>query len=157
MIRCILENNHQTSFRHVVVDGLIIDKNKILLVKRVKKLSNPGKYALVGGFVDRDENIAQAMLREVLEETGYKAEIVNLLAIIDNPNRPQEDRQNISFVFILKPIKKIGSHDKEVENTHWFDLDKLPDKDKFAFDHYDIIQKYQTAQAKNIKIPILSL
>src|SRR5664280_1657667 len=101
MIKCILENGHEASFRHVTADVIIVnEKNEILLVKRASNLVNGGKYAIPGGFVDRDETVIEAGIREVLEETGYEVKPSLLLRVADNPDRAQEDRQNIGFFYI---------------------------------------------------------
>lgn len=142
MITCYYENQNKTSLRHVVVDNLVIDGSKILLVKRGPKYSEPNKWALPGGFVERNETITEAAVREVLEETGYQSKVIKLFRIIDNPDRPKEDRQNITFVYILKPIKKVGRPDHEISDTKWFDLNKLPKKSEFAFDHYQMIKTF---------------
>lgn len=144
MINCQFENGNKASLRHVTVDAIILndDKSEILLVKRASHLSNPNKYALPGGFLDHDETTEEAVLREVMEETGYKAEVLSLFRVNDNPNRPQEDRQNVTFVFLIEAKEKIKNHDKEITNVSWFKLDKLPSEDQFAFDHYENIQMY---------------
>ena len=142
MITCAFENDGKDSLRHVVVDVLLIDGNKILLVKRTGKLLESGKWALPGGFLARDETCEQGAMREVKEETGYEIQIIKLLRVVDNPDRPKEDRQNVSFVYIAKPLKKDGDSDNEVSEAKWFDLDKLPPVEEIAFDHYDNISIY---------------
>ncbi|MFC1627160.1 NUDIX hydrolase [Patescibacteria group bacterium] len=151
MITCYFENNNKTSLRHAVVDNLLVDDRKILLVKRGPKYSEPNKWALPGGFVDRDETTSQAAQREILEETGYKTKVIKLFRIIDNPDRPKEDRQNISFVYLLKPLKKIGDSDHEITRTKWFNLSDLPKEKDFAFDHYSNIELYKNT-LKNLLI-----
>ncbi|MFH0942870.1 MAG: NUDIX hydrolase [Candidatus Beckwithbacteria bacterium] len=148
MITCFFENKNKASLRHVVVDMLIVKDKQILLVKRSSKWLETGKWALPGGFVDRDETTAQAAVRETLEETGYKAKVIKLFIINDNPNRRHEDRQNISLIYLLKPIKKLKSHDGEVSQTKWFDLNKLLPAKDFAFDHLEIIRQYKTSLDK---------
>lgn len=143
MITCAFENDGKAFLRHVVMDVLIIDGNKILLVKRTGKLLESGKWALPGGFLDRDETTKQGAAREVKEETGYEIEIVKLLRVIDRPDRPNEDRQNVSFVYIAKPIKIDGVADNESSEMKWFDLDKLPSVEEIAFDHLENIKIYR--------------
>ena len=155
MITCYFEDNHKTLLRHVVVDNLLIDKNKILLVKRGPKYLEPNKWGLPGGFVDRDETTSQAAQREVLEETGYKTKVIDLFRIVDSPDRPKEDRQNIALVYLLKPLKKIGQSDHEVTDVKWFDLNKLPKPEKIAFDHYDNIKLYLKYLKKPFNLPVL--
>ena len=139
MINCEFENGNKANLRHVVVDVIVIEKDKVLLVKRANHLESGGKYGLIGGYVDRDETIRDAVLREVEEETGYKVEIIRQLRVIDSPNRPGENRQNVAFLFLAKPIKKVSEPDDESTEVKWFPLDKLPDKKDFAFDHYENI------------------
>ncbi len=143
MIKCRFENGDGVSLRHVVVDGLIIRGNQILLVKRAeKKLLEGRKYALPGGFLDRDETCEQAMKREIKEETGYEVEGISFFKFIDNPNRRNEDRQNVTFIFTVEVGKKVSEPDDEVSEVKWFDLDNLPKEEEIAFDHYEIIQSY---------------
>jgi 8-oxo-dGTP diphosphatase len=155
MITCQFENKNKNSLRHVVVDNLVIDGNKILLVKRGPKYSESNKWALPGGFVERNETTSQAAQREILEETGYRSKVIKLFRIIDNPDRPKEDRQNISFVYLLNPLKKTGESDHEISNSKWFDLDKLLDKKDFAFDHYTNIKLYLKHLKTPLTLPIL--
>ncbi|MEA3355093.1 MAG: NUDIX hydrolase [Patescibacteria group bacterium] len=157
MITCYFENQNKAALRHVVVDNLLINKNKILLVKRGSKYSEPNKWALPGGFVDRDETIQQAAIREIREETGYQSKVIDLFRIIDNPNRPKEDCQNISFVYICEPIKKVGDSDHEISETKWFDLDKLPKESEFAFDHYSNIRIYKIHLQNCFQLPITNM
>jgi 8-oxo-dGTP diphosphatase len=141
MIKCTLENGDKVFLRHAVVDAVIIENNKILLVRRAEKSYEfPGKLALPGGYIDFDETVEQAVLREVQEETGYKAKVVKFLKYIDNPKRTE--RQTISFLFLLKPLKKVSESDNEVSEIKWFDINKLPPKEDFAFDHLKIIHDF---------------
>lgn len=143
MLTCTFEDGGKGSQRHVVVDALVIDKNKILLIKRAEHLTNGGKYAFPGGFLDRDEMAEQAIVREVKEETGYDVRVDNLFTILDSPNRPQEDRQNVAFVYIVKPLEQTGKGDSESTEVEWFSLDDLPPEKDFAFDHFQTIQEYK--------------
>jgi 8-oxo-dGTP diphosphatase len=95
MINCSFENGNRASLRHVVVDNLVLQDDRILLVKRAPQLIEGGKWGLVGGFVDRDETIKQAAAREIMEETGYEVTDITLFRIVDTPNRPGEDRHRL--------------------------------------------------------------
>ena len=141
MITCRFEKGFEANLRHVVVDAVCVKEEKILLEKRSERLNQGGKYALPGGFLDRDETTSQAVLRELKEETGYDGKIVKLLKIVDNPDRG-EDRQNVSFLYLVEPTEKTGEGDGESEEISWFDLDKLPVPEEFSFDHYSLIQFY---------------
>ncbi|KKR33197.1 MAG: ADP-ribose pyrophosphatase [Candidatus Gottesmanbacteria bacterium GW2011_GWC2_39_8] len=154
MITCNFENGNKAALRHVVADGIVIRGNEILLVKRSIKHSEAGKYGLPGGFLDRDETVKEGIIREVLEETGYKCAVDNLFRINDNPERPAEDRQNVEFVFLLSVLGKTGKSDDEVSGVYWFDLDKLPSPERFAFDHYQTLELYLKYKEEKTNLPI---
>ncbi len=145
MITCYFEDSKTAAhLRHVVVDMLVIDGNKILLVKRGGKWLEQGKWALPGGFLEMGETGEQAALRELKEETGYTGKIIKLFQVIDNPRRRHEDRQNVSLVYLIKPIKKIGKFDHEISEIKWFALDNLPPSQDIAFDHLKMIERYKS-------------
>ncbi len=159
MITCVFENNNKTSLRHVTVNAIVLKDNQILLGKRGtlngKPILESGKWGLLGGFFDRDENLAQAVKREVMEESGWEINNLQLLQINDNPNRPREDRQNVDIIFIAKAVKQVKSSDEEVKELKWFDLDKLPPKELIAFDHGDSIDLYLKHLNEKMTLPIV--
>lgn len=146
MITCIFENGNKTSLRHITVNAIIIKDNKVLLGKRGmlngKPILESGKWGLLGGFFSRDENLVQAVKREVMEESGWEIDNVQLFRINDSPKRPKEDRQNVDMIFFAKGIKQVKTSDEEVKKLKWFDLDKLPPKDLFAFDHGEDLELF---------------
>lgn len=157
MINCTFENGNQTSLRHVTIGALVVNKErtKILLGKRAKKIINPGKYNLLGGFLGRDENTEQAILREIKEESGYAGKIVSLFRITDAPTRPQEDRQNVDFAYIVEAIELIGDKDWENTEIKWFDLNNLPPEEEFAFDHRETIDLFIKYLKTPFPLPII--
>lgn len=143
MLNCYFDDNEQSSLlRHAVVDALIIDGTKILLVKRAKVLVHPEKWALPGGFVEKNETLIQAAQREAEEETGYKIKISGLFRFIDQPHRRQEESENVAFEFLGKAIKKITHPDNEISEVKWFDLNNLPPQSEIAFDHLETIKLF---------------
>lgn len=155
MITCTFEKGWNASLRHVTVDALFVDGEKILLVKRATHLLEAGKYCLPGGYLDRDENLIEGILREVIEETGYEGVIPQLFRINDNPYRRNEDRQNVSFIFIIKKGNMLSTPDDEVTEVKWFHLNELPHKDEVAFDHYETIEMYKKYVQKKFNIPFI--
>lgn len=123
--------------------GAILEKNnKIILVKRSScSFSYPDKYALPGGFLQKGERIKAALLREIKEETGYRAKIICLFKINDDPQR---DRGNVDFIFLAKALEKTADFDKkEIQEVKAFSLNNLPAKNEFAFDHWKIIELFK--------------
>lgn len=156
MITCIFENGNKASLRHVVVHAIVEKDGKILLVKRAATLSlEAGKWALPGGFVDRDETAQEAVLRELKEESGWEGEVIFWFRINTNPNRPHEDRQNIAIDFVIKPLREVGTMDKETTGVWWIQIENLPPLDSFAFDHGESIEFYLRYRKSPFPIPIM--
>ena len=156
MITCVLEDGTKELFRHVTVVAFVLnDKKEILLEQRSANISNPNKYCLPGGFLDRGENTHQGILRELKEEIGLIGEVICLFEIVDNPHRPKEDRQNVELRYIVKIVGgKENPQEDEVSSIEWFSRDSLPAEDEFAFDHRDSILKYFEYLEKPFPLPI---
>ncbi len=155
MISCSFENGSETSLRHAVVDSLVLRGDSLLLVKRSPKLVEGGKWALPGGYVDRDETLVEAAAREVLEETGYQVSGLTLFRIVDTPRRPGDDRQNIAFIYFGVAGERTGTADWESSDVQWFPLSALPEERAFAFDHYGNIPLYRDFLARRLTLPLL--
>jgi 8-oxo-dGTP diphosphatase len=155
MIQCTFEDGNRASLRHVTVDALVLKDGKLLLVKRTSKLLEGGKWGLVGGFVERDETTAQAVARETREETGWEVKDIQLFRIVDWPDRPNEDRQTISFIYICTAVQKTGEGDWESDGMQWFELNAVPPASQIAFDHADSIRLYQVHVKQPFTLPII--
>ena len=71
----------------LTVDAVLVTREavpRILLIRR-KKDPFAGSWAFPGGFVDANERLADAVRRELREETGYAGENARLLGQI-HPN-----------------------------------------------------------------------
>ncbi len=154
MITCTFENGKQVYLRHVVVHALVEKDGNLLLVKRSPKISEGGKWSLPSGFMDRDETASQAVLRELREETGWEGEVESLFFIKTDPNRPREDRQNVSFHFVVKPIRQTGESDWESTEITWMPMSKLPPEDMVAFDHKEAITHYLRFRTQPFPLPL---
>jgi len=72
------------------------------------------------------------------------------------PNRPKEDRQNVDFVYLAEVTKRISEPDKESSQVVWFNLDKLPNENDFAFDHYENIKLYLQYLKSPFSLPVIA-
>jgi 8-oxo-dGTP diphosphatase len=119
----------------LVVDILIEEKGKILLVKR----KNPpfrGYYAIPGGFVEYGERVEDAARREAKEETGLDVELERITGIYSDPERDPRGHV-VSICYLARVVGGKMKGGSDAEETRWFPLDKLP---KLAFDHERIIR-----------------
>ena len=160
MITCTFEDKGTGLLRHVTTNAIVVRDGQVLLAKRGtyhggKPLLEAGKWALIGGFLSRDESIEEALRREVMEESGWIIENLRLFHIKDNPDRTGEDRQNIEFVYIADVVKQTGTYDEEVSALTWFPLDALPDRDMMAFDHGDDLQQFIAFNQSPFPLPFM--
>ncbi len=155
MITCTFEDGGKAAFRHVVVHMIVEKCGCILLEKRAGPILESRKWALPGGFLDRGETAAQGAVRELKEETGWEGEVIRLFKINTSPDRPHEDRQNVTIEFIVKPIKKVGEKDWESSKVEWIPFDKLFPFEDYAFDHGETIKQYVEYRKKKFPLPIL--
>ncbi len=158
MITCFFEDGGKAKvgLRHVTVGAIAFNEHKqVLLVKRSNKYSRPGKYSVPGGFLDRDQTIQSAVLRELKEETGHSGELISLFHVNDFPDRPYEDRQNVDFVYLVKVTTGEFIKNEEVISITWFDEKSLPPESDFAFDHRITILKYFEYLQNPFALPLL--
>ncbi len=162
MINCIFENGNVANpgLRHITVPVIVVKDNQVLLGMRGTKHGKPilesGKWGLLGGFFDRDETLVEAASREVMEESGWTIKDPYLFVVNDSPDRPMEDRQNVDMIFVAKADQQVGTHDEEVKELRWFDLDKLPSDNQIAFDHSLALKLYKKYKIKPFLLPAFS-
>lgn len=159
MINCQFEDGNKASLRHVTISAVIINNDqpgKVLLAKRAAFLKNPGKWCLLGGYLDRDETTSEGVCREVFEETGYKVKIVSLLRLIDQPTRPKEDRQNVEFAYVVEVVGHPGQIDKETTELKWFDLNEVPEEKDWAYDHGETLGWYKKWLKEKFRLPVVN-
>lgn len=120
-----------------IITGIIIVKdNKVLMVKEEKKECH-GKLAFPAGHVENGENIMEAAKRELLEETGYKADLVNVFPIISFSGK----RPMIMIHFLGSNEKLIQKyHTDEILGIEWIDLNDLHHLDSSQFRNYHVFE-----------------
>ncbi len=121
----------------LAVDGILVEDNKILLIKR-KNPPFKDYYALPGGFVECGETTEEAIIREFKEETGLDVEIVKLFNVYSSPNRDPRGHV-VSIVYILRRVGGTFKADTDAKDVKFFDINNLPN---LAFDHKKIINDF---------------
>jgi 8-oxo-dGTP diphosphatase len=109
-----------------VVFGIFQNKAKLLLINR-KKEPFKGRWALPGGFVEIDEELEDAVARELAEETGLTNIKLEQMRTFGKCGRDPRGRQ-ITIVFmgiVTKGRTKIKAGD-DAAKAQWFDIEKLP-------------------------------
>ncbi len=119
-----------------VVFGLDDDDLKVLLIQRDIDPFE-GKWAFPGGFVEIDEPLEKAALRELKEETGLNKIFLEQLYTFGKPDRDPRERVISVAFFALANIRdhRIKAA-TDARNAAWFDVKNIP---ALAFDHQNIL------------------
>jgi 8-oxo-dGTP diphosphatase len=101
-----------------------------------------GKLALPGGFVGPDEDLEQAAVRELKEETDVSTGSVRLeqLGSYGAPDRdPRQRVVSVAWLAVLPhgPEPRGGS---DAAAAHWRPVDRLSRRGRLAFDHRQILR-----------------
>lgn len=82
--------------------AIVLDQNQVLLIRRAAE-PHAGLWGFPGGAIELGETIAQALRREVLEETGLDVNVGELVTIIDAIVKDHEGK--IKFHYIVHIYK----------------------------------------------------
>ena len=113
----------------LAVSATIYREGRVLLVRRARA---PGRdlFSLPGGVVEAGETLAEAVAREVLEETGLIVEPVQLAGHREVIMRDADGRAERHFVILSFACRWIageaGTSD-EVAEARWVAPDELAD------------------------------
>ena len=129
------------------VDAVVVQSGHVLLIRRRAK-PGKGQWAIPGGFVNPDEFLVDAMIRELREETKIKVPEPVLRGSIvtqktyDDPYRSARGRI-ITQAFYMKlqdqtSLPKIKGSD-DADKAKWVPLSELEPTNMFE-DHFWIIQ-----------------
>ena len=121
----------------VTVDAIVFDisgdKLRVLLIKRGNEPFK-GQWAFPGGFVEMDEELENAVTRELAEETGLTGVKLEQFHTFGKCGRDPRGRNiTIAFIGTTKNTEIKGGDD--ATEAKWFEIDALP---KMGFDHDNV-------------------
>jgi 8-oxo-dGTP diphosphatase len=111
-----------TATNHTIgVGAFVIDDDEILVVKD----STYKQLKLPGGYIDNNENISQAVVREVYEETGVNVSPQSIVTL-GHFSPCQFGESNIYIVCKAKPLSKEIDiqDDQEIIEARWIGIEE---------------------------------
>lgn len=128
-----LYSQFRENFPLICADGVVLNKDKVLLIKRKIKPFK-GFWTIPGGHIDFGETSQESLIREIKEETNIDVEVEQLIKIYDNPKRDPWGHI-ISIAYLCKPINAntVFEENEEVESLYWCSINALPEN--IGFDH----------------------
>jgi ADP-ribose pyrophosphatase YjhB (NUDIX family) len=124
---------------NIGVGGAVVRDGHLLLVRRASRRGR-GNWQVPGGFIEPDETIEQAVVREVAEESGVTAEVEGILGL---RNRYHQDVGNsLYIVLLLRPLSGEPKPDaREVDRAGYFTLEEIRALDQVPAINLEIAQR----------------
>jgi len=121
------------------VGGAVVRDGRLLFVRRASRHGR-GNWQLPGGFIEPDETIEQAVVREVQEEAGVAAEVEAVLGL---RSRYDPDSGNgIYVILLLRPVSGEPMADGyEVDQAGYFSLDEIRELKPLPPVNWEIAQR----------------
>lgn len=130
------------------VDAVVVCNGHVLMVKR-RAIPGKGLWALPGGYLNANERIVDGILRELREETGFKASRsdIKLIDWFDHPARSARGRLITHAGLIVinhqKKLPKVKGAD-DAEKAKWIpfsEFSKFEMMESIFEDHGSIISR----------------
>ena len=109
------------------VGAIIIEQDRVGLVKR-GHAPLLGQWSIPGGMLEVGETLRQAAVREVLEETGLRVEVSELLGVFDRIVRDADERTLYHYVLIDFLCRRIAGEPQgagDAAEGRWFTRGEL--------------------------------
>jgi ADP-ribose pyrophosphatase YjhB (NUDIX family) len=107
----------QVTFTVSVACIVVNEKNEVLMLNHV--LRPRSGWGFPGGFLDANEAAADAIRREINEETGIALEDLNLVRVLVH-------KRHIEIVFSARAVGEARVLTAEIYELGWFDLGSMP-------------------------------
>jgi 8-oxo-dGTP diphosphatase len=127
----------------VGVGAIILDGDQILLEKR-KNSPGKGKWAVPGGLVELGENVEQAVIREVKEETGLEVDEPRLVDVVNYVSLGEKGAVMYHYVIIDYLVTMKGGKLKAAS-----DADALKWVPFNEADEYDLTESFRLFFQRN--------
>lgn len=125
-----------------VAEGILIRGDEILMARRAAHKQNyPNTWSFPGGHVEPGETIEEALVRELREEVGVKAQGYEFLCTLED--------YNLSMIFHLYVVSDWDGHISNLGDEHselrWVPINKASSLPDLALDAYhDIFKNLQS-------------
>lgn len=110
----------------VDVRGAVFRDDKILLVRE----RSDNRWSLPGGWADVNQAPSECVVREIVEESGFKTKVRKLAAVWDrskHPHQPPYPYHIYKLFFICDMVGGMAEISHETSAVDFFAEDQLPD------------------------------
>ncbi len=104
----------------------LVRDESILLLRRFQTGYEDGKYSVIAGHLEGDEEIVSAMAREDWEEVGIRVQPEQLKVIGVIHRKAMDERIDFFLVADTWEGEIVNAEPTKCDEVAWFDLDQLP-------------------------------
>lgn len=106
------------------VGGLLVHQGRVLLTQRNIE-PNPGQWVLPGGYVETEETLDQAIVREFNEETGLEVRPTGLLALWQSPESESNSSWCVFGVELTHENQVLNPDPVEVRQARFINISEI--------------------------------
>jgi len=160
MYKWLVENEADQipSYAHhmIGVGGFVVNSKDEILVISERFRFRP-HLKLPGGYVDPNEGLGEAAVREVFEETGVKTEFQSLLAF-RHAHQMNFECSDIYFIVCLKPIsEEIVMDTRELASCQWMPLKEYAEHELVHDLNRLFAKKYLEGRSRDVGLKMTQL
>ena len=116
------------------------DRQRVLMIHRNARPDDQafGKYNGLGGKMERDEDVAACMIREIREEAGIEVTAMQLRGTVSWPGFGKNGEDWLGFVFLITAFEGEPSTSNHEGTLEWVSVPRVinMDIDMWAGDKY---------------------
>jgi ADP-ribose pyrophosphatase YjhB (NUDIX family) len=129
-IKGLFEGEHGHATPKVDVRGVMFRGDKILLVRE----ASDGGWTLPGGWADIGDSPKTAVEKEILEESGFEATAVKLIAFYDRDKQghPPHPFHIYKAIFLCELVGGEAKTNLETSEVAFFSRDAIPENLSFS-------------------------
>ncbi len=125
----------------LAVRAIIINEDgKALILKRSNTTQGDGKWCLPGGNIEYGQTAAEAMVKEIKQETSLTSKHMEFLFILENLPSQESELHYVNLAFVCSAEGKVQLN-HESSDYAWIDSGDLNNYN-IAFKNDEILLKY---------------
>lgn len=105
------------------------DRRQVLMIHRNARPDDQhlGKYNGLGGKIERDEDVAAGMCREIAEEAGVRVTSMQLRGTLSWPGFGKQGEDWLGFIFLIDGFEGVPLERNPEGTLEWVSVDALDD------------------------------
>jgi ADP-ribose pyrophosphatase YjhB (NUDIX family) len=134
--------------------AIVMQGDTVLLIQRGRE-PNYGEWSFPGGVIELGETSKECAIREALEETGLKIEILDVVTVVDREFRDVQEKIQYQYLivdYLAEPVEGTLHASGDVLQAQWVPFDQahlyrlapptgeVLEKAVFLWHHYRTLQ-----------------